>query len=774
MGIFSNISNRVKSIFQPKPTITQTPKPAPNVGSIKVIDTSTPGTGQTITTSPSGSVTSTAQTNAPKTTSGGSGGGSSGGSGSNKIIEASQQFAQKQTGGSNKVIESSATFAKDINKGTVKSRAVSSSPGISNIASQQVSGVRQEQIQVQRQTLLPSSTSFQKPTGTTKSFSTLAGGFITTSSRQLKDVFQSGEGSTRGGFELSKTIFLQPFSIVKGGVTKTSKAVKGLEGGKGSIKIINTDRDKPIFEKTNLNLKGSKALGTIGGGSALLIPETPAESGLLFGGIKLFTITPKLIRGTASAGFGIVGTKGALDKSSSGEERVASGIVGGLGITGAASEFGPFIKGQAVKILPTFRGVKAETTKVGNKEFEIKAIKGVKSGEESFDIRLIPEGGGFKPSGIKPGEGAVIRGGFGFKPKEQIQAFGGKNLRLTTSQRGLKPTRGEFKTNPEVSELGFFFTPADPITKVPQTRASRLGLQNLFAIPKSAETTFKSSEGGKPLIIVTEPTKITTKGITGTKGTARISPKGSTELEVTAGTNIKVLSRGQFTTIGGQSVEIFRGTLSKQTTTSTPSKSKIGDIIGSTSGTKTFISPTATISSTTGTINLFGKTTKTPKVNQTTKLTRSTKGTSKIIPASSPPSFIPSSPISIKPSSKTFGGSSLPKPSTPPRTPPLSPPPRGTGIIPPISPPSRPPIVPPKRPPRSPPFLSSLFKGRGVSKQITSKSSPLNIKVGRSPTLDAIGLNIRGKSKSSAELIGAGPIVTRPILTQSKTKRRKK
>ena len=62
-------------------------------------------------------------------------------------------------------------------------------------------------------------------------------------------------------------------------------------------------------------------------------------------------------------------------------------------------------------------------------------------------IGLIPEAvSGTGKGGFPAGAGALERGGFGFSPAEQAKGFGGRDLRLTTSQRGLEIKGGEFKT----------------------------------------------------------------------------------------------------------------------------------------------------------------------------------------------------------------------------------------------------------------------------------------------------------------------------------------
>lgn len=69
------------------------------------------------------------------------------------------------------------------------------------------------------------------------------------------------------------------------------------------------------------------------------------------------------------------------------------------------------------------------------------------------------------------------------------------------------------------------------------------------------------------------------------------------------------------------------------------------------------------------------------------------------------------------------------------------------------------------------PFGLSSFLPR-TKKTKTSKG--FSIPIGRSPTLDAIGLNIRALSKSSGEFSGAGSLVTRPILIGRKKRGKKK
>lgn len=329
------------------------------------------------------------------------------------------------------------------------------------------------------------------------------------------------------------------------------------------------------------SFRGSVALGSTIGAIGGLIPETPAGQIGTIGAFKLLSVAPPLINTGVGAFIGVTGVRGVFDTSSSPEERIGSGIIGALGIAGAIGEIGPFVSGATARLSTRFKGVKQGEVKIGDKKIDTKFIGDLAFDKGKGQIGLIPEAIGKHQGGFPAGAGALERGGFGFKLSEQIKGFSAKELRLTTSQRGLKINEGEFKVDPAVSDLGFFFTPADPVTRIPQTRISRLGLQDFFTRRKG-DVSLSLTGGGRSQIILTEPVPLVTTGRTGTGGSGRISPKGSTELEVTALSNIEVLKDLGVTSIKGQRVDIILGRLSGKPVTTT-GKPRFSNIISSTS-----------------------------------------------------------------------------------------------------------------------------------------------------------------------------------------------
>lgn len=122
-----------------------------------------------------------------------------------------------------------------------------------------------------------------------------------------------------------------------------------------------------------------------------------------------------------------------------------------------------------------------------------------------------------------------------------------------------------------------------------------------------------------------------------------------------------------------------------------------------------------------------------------------------------------SSPPRINiPSSLTPTGSSSGRPPTPSSFFPPSPPTR-----------RRPPSRARKQPP--PTFKIPSFNFRVINQRRPRTKSPrLNFGVGRIPTFDALGLGIYGRRKAQGESIGAGSLVTRPILRGGLNGRKRK
>ena len=347
-------------------------------------------------------------------------------------------------------------------------------------------------------------------------------------------------------------------------------------GRGGAIPITTITTGLKEAEEVPLVIRGAAEVTERAVGTPLRLLTT----GVLVGGLSLAPAALRLGAGLVTTGLGT--REFVIAETPVG--KVAGLITAGLGLAGTTFEAVPFVKGAVTRVSPRFKPVRAGEVEIAGQRVQAKFIEDLKFDGGAGQIGLIPEAIGRGPGQFPPGAGALERGGFGFKPSEQIRGFGGRELRLTTSQRGLIEEAGQFKAKPEISELGFFFTPADPITGIPQTRVSRLGLQELFKRPRG-DISLGIARGGKPQIIVTEPTPIVAKGPTGFRGEARIAPKGSTELEVTALANIEVIGDIGTTVIKGQRVDIISGRLTGRPVTRPGAKvgrPRIGEVISTT------------------------------------------------------------------------------------------------------------------------------------------------------------------------------------------------
>lgn len=286
--------------------------------------------------------------------------------------------------------------------------------------------------------------------------------------------------------------------------------------------------------KTKLDDPFGAAIGAVG----VLTPTTPGEAGLLIGGGQAFRALPPIVKIPSLGGVSVLKGKQALNPELKGRERTAAGLISVAAAAGAISEAAPFVKGATTRVTSPSKTVKEPGLKT-----DIKVVK--TPGEQ--DIGLIPAGKGVSSKGFKPGTGATERGGFGFTPKEQRIAFGGKLTQGTTAQRSLI-TKGDIGSGRPVvrgdPNLPVFTTPADPVTGVAQARVSRLGLSDLFKFQTNTQLGFKA--GDKPQILIE-------KG----KTPGRLTP--TTELEVLKGLPT-VQRQLPPITIGGQKVDVFEVT----------------------------------------------------------------------------------------------------------------------------------------------------------------------------------------------------------------------
>lgn len=295
-----------------------------------------------------------------------------------------------------------------------------------------------------------------------------------------------------------------------------------------SIPLITAEKTKEVLRE-----KG-KLPGKV---VAEFIPETPLEVGIIGGTVAIFPYVPVIARIPIGTGISIMEIKQAFNPQLPTEQRIASGIIGGLVGTGTFFESLPFIKGGIARLSPKYK-----PTKVQPEGF--KAVVEVKGAER---IGLIPKGAPLKTGETKDISLPIIsplrRGGFGITPSQKPLYFGEQIV--ATSQRGF------FKEGTTMTlEREFFVTPAEPFINIPETRISRLGLADLTKIPKEVEIGF-----GFPLMPQIGITK-TSVGLTETSSQFAIG-KG-TELEAikTFG-SITDINKLGVTTIKGQAVDVY-------------------------------------------------------------------------------------------------------------------------------------------------------------------------------------------------------------------------
>lgn len=346
-----------------------------------------------------------------------------------------------------------------------------------------------------------------------------------------------------------------------------------------------------------------------------LIPTTRGGV-ILVGSLATASIlAPPIIATGISGGIGILGFRGAIDKSLGIEQRVASGIVGGLGAGGVI-----------VRGIPFAKGFGAKSVKVAPEGFRV--IRGVKGGVG--EIGLIEAGKGVRVNIDLPKTSPLIKGGFGRRAGGE-QRFIGEDQFLATSQRGLFEVGKEIKLEKEL-----FVTPQEPTIKIAETRLSRLALTELFKRPSDVEIGF----GVPP----TPQIGIVIGGRVARVETETAFRLGTgTELEAikTIGTIQDITKVGR-ARIKGQGVDIFtfevgRGTgkaptiktlreISTEGTARISGEGLIGTTfatsLGRTTLTKTIISPTIKTITSTKAITI-----KTPKVTFPTA-TRTTRTTS--------------------------------------------------------------------------------------------------------------------------------------------------
>jgi len=154
--------------------------------------------------------------------------------------------------------------------------------------------------------------------------------------------------------------------------------------------------------------KGSQVLGDVVGAGSFLVPKTPGGVALTFGGLKLLSVSPTFVRIGAGATFSYLGGKTALNPSLPHSQRIAGGIIGTLGFSGATMESLPFIRGVKVQTLGRLKG-EFRPTRLQAEGF--RAVKGISIKDFKFDIGLIEAGSPNKFVSGVPKSSPLRRGG---------------------------------------------------------------------------------------------------------------------------------------------------------------------------------------------------------------------------------------------------------------------------------------------------------------------------------------------------------------------------
>ncbi len=201
---------------------------------------------------------------------------------------------------------------------------------------------------------------------------------------------------------------------------------------------------------------------------AELIPVTRGEAAIFTGITGAAILSPPIIATGISLGVGALGVRTAFDPGLTIEQRTAGGLVGVLGGVGAAAGTVPFI-----------RGIGARPARVSPEGF--RTIPGL---TEAGEIALIEPGKGARLSIDLPPTSPLVRGGFGRIPGGEQRFIGGEQF-LATSQRGFFRPGVDIPITRE-----FFVTPQEPLLRIPETRISRLGLQDPFKIPQAVDIGF--------------------------------------------------------------------------------------------------------------------------------------------------------------------------------------------------------------------------------------------------------------------------------------------
>ena len=437
-----------------------------------------------------------------------------------------------------------------------------------------------------------------------------------------------------------------------------------------------------IFSRQDISRVLQKG-GTTGKVADIILPGSVFDIALTGATAGVYSVSGPAIRTGISGYIGYSGLKQAISSDLPKEQRIAGGIIGGLGAIGVAFEVYPYVKGVFSRVSTKYKPVVSEG--------KVQTIKNVKGTQDLnlYDIALIKEGS--KQTGNIP---AYKSTAYGFSKSYQ-KAYIGKRGNVVTSARDLikiqnRAFKKKIKIDPGVEGYGLFGTPFDLKTGATQTRASRFGIssiKDLFKFNKDQKISFKLTKES-PQMVVFEQAKITS---TGKGGTFKAVGKASTELEVTGFGSIINVKKVGVTSLYGQAVDIFSAKLGGGKSSTSLQLSKTGLNL------KSSVPGSQQVSG----YGSFGL------VSASSLTSPTSSDFSKAISPSVSPVVSTSIPYSPSPRSPPPSISYVPYVSSTPRSPP--PPPSVPHIpsipSPPKSPPSTPrvpksPSIPPYRPPR--------------------------------------------------------------------------
>jgi hypothetical protein len=277
------------------------------------------------------------------------------------------------------------------------------------------------------------------------------------------------------------------------------------------------------------------------------VPVTGFDLAVLGAGPSVYSKIPAVGR-IGLTGVGLVtGGFTALNSKATPSQRIAGGIVAGASAVGLYQESSPYIKGQAYKLFPDYKSVKSFNGPEGS-------YKAIDFNNGKSNIALIPAGDSM--TGSKP---AYTSTAYGFN-KEYQSKYIDTNFDVTSSAKGFfTGTKTGSKININIPETPRYFgTPADISTGQTQTRASRLGYNNLFEFPKSDSSA--TTVGGTPELNLFKKASITKFGEGNSFRAGPSGQGGTTELEVYLN-KATVQNKGVIgrTTINGVGVKIYEG-----------------------------------------------------------------------------------------------------------------------------------------------------------------------------------------------------------------------